>query len=105
MDDIPNIPTDSEDEYHSELMKFLSESSDMRKTARGALKQSLFSAGGAFVGAFVGGPVGGLIGGIAGSLTGFINSDDYDGAIVAITNLQSDRKNVSSSMNILHIFD
>lgn len=59
MDDIPNIPTDSDDyrysspEYQSELMNFLSESSAMRNTARGALKQSLFSAGGAFVGAIV----------------------------------------------------
>ncbi len=41
----------SSPDYQSELMNFLSESSAMRNTARGALKQSLFSAGGAFVGA------------------------------------------------------
>jgi hypothetical protein len=101
MDDIPNIPTDSDDdaryrspEYQSELMNFLSQSSEMRKTAKGALKQSLFSAGGAFVGAFVAGPVGGLVGGIAGSVAGFIQGDNYDGAIIAITRLESDRKRV-----------
>lgn len=91
MDDIPNIPTDN-DEYQSELMKFLSESSEMRNTARGALKQSLFSAGGAFAGAFIAGPIGGLVGGVVGSAAGFLNSDDYDGAIVAITNLETERR-------------
>jgi len=96
MEDIPNIPTDSE-EYQSELMNFLSQSADMRNTARGALKQSLFSAGGAFVGAFIAGPIGGLVGGITGSVAGFMNGDDYDGAIVALTKLEADRKNVSMS--------
>mmetsp|Transcript_14150 Transcript_14150/g.17878 ORF Transcript_14150/g.17878 Transcript_14150/m.17878 type:complete len:147 (+) Transcript_14150:275-715(+) len=92
MDDIPNIPT-YDDEYQSELMNFLSQSSEMRNTAKGALKQSLFSAGGAFAGAFIAGPVGGLVGGVVGSVTGFMNSSDYDGAIVAITNLEPERRN------------
>ena len=57
MEDVPNIPTNSDEdmysspEYQSELMNFLSQSSSMRQTARGALKQSLYSAGGALLGA------------------------------------------------------
>jgi hypothetical protein len=102
MDDVPDIPTDEDYEryasdqgYYRELMHFLSESSSMRDTAKNAVKQSMFAASGAFAGSFLGGPVGGLIGGVAGSLIGFFQSDDYDGAIVALTKLESDRQAVS----------
>jgi hypothetical protein len=99
MNDIPDIPTDedydrqaSDQGYYRELMNFLSESNSMRDTAKNAVKQSMFAASGAFAGSFIGGPVGGLLGGVAGSLIGFTQSDDYDGAIVALTKLESDRQ-------------
>lgn len=95
MDDIPDVDSDrfaSSDAHYSELMRFLSESHSMRETAKSSVKQSLFAASGAFAGSFIGGPVGGLVGGIAGSIIGFIQSDDYDGAIVSLTRLESERK-------------
>lgn len=99
MEDIPDIPTDhgtfdgySSERYYEELMSFMSESSSMRETAKSAVKQSLFSAGGAFAGSFLGGPVGGLIGGVAGSLIGYIKSDDYDGLIIALTKIETERR-------------
>lgn len=102
MEDIPDIPTDhgtfdgySSERYYEELMSFMSESSSMRETAKSAVKQSLFSAGGAFAGSFLGGPVGGLIGGVAGSLIGYIKSDDYDGLIIALTKIETERRTVS----------
>ncbi len=99
MDDIPNVDDDfdrftSSDVHYSELMRFLSESHSMRETAKSSMKQSLFAASGAFAGSFIGGPVGGLVGGIAGSVIGFIKSDDYDGAIVSLTRLEGERKQV-----------
>ena len=101
MDDIPNIPTDddsrySSEDYQSELMNYLSNSSEMRNTARAAMKQAGFAGGGAILGATLGGPLGGLVGGIAGSVVGYLKSDDYDGIIVSILNLESDRKSVST---------
>ena len=80
--------------HYSELLKFLSESSEMRKTARSSLQQSLFAGTGAFLGSFLGGPVGGLVGGIGGSVMGFVKGDNYDGAIVAIYKLESDKRQV-----------
>ena len=107
MDDIPDIPTDesffTNENYYSELMRFLSESPSMRQTAKSSIKQSLFSASGAFAGSFVGGPVGGLVGGIVGSLVGFIKSDDYDGAVVALTRLESERQKVRQDRKIFYI--
>jgi hypothetical protein len=107
MDDIPNIPTDdnndfmySSSDYQSELMSFLSESAEMRRTAKGAVKQTLYSAGGAFVGSMVLGPAGGLIGGIVGSVTGYMKSDDYDGVIVKLLDLETDQKTVSSNSRL-----
>jgi len=73
----------------------------MRETAKSSMKQSLFAASGAFAGSFIGGPVGGLVGGIAGSVIGFIKSDDYDGAIVILTRLEGERKQVR--INLLAI--
>lgn len=95
MDDIPDIPDIPTSEYHSELMRFLSESSDMRNTARGTLKQTAMAGGGAMAGSLLLGPVGGLVGGIVGSVAGFLYSDGYDGVLVSMTNLESDRRNVS----------
>lgn len=39
----------------------------------------------------IAGPVGGLVGGVAGSVIGFLQSDDYDGAIKLIMDLESER--------------
>mmetsp|Transcript_17639 Transcript_17639/g.29325 ORF Transcript_17639/g.29325 Transcript_17639/m.29325 type:complete len:163 (+) Transcript_17639:141-629(+) len=74
-------------EMHASLMQWLTESDDMRKTAKSSLKQSLYAGGGAFAGSFLGGPVGGLIGGVAGSLVGFLKSDDYDGLLLAVSKI------------------
>jgi uncharacterized membrane protein len=100
MDDIPvmNADVDSESETfaeaHSELVRFLTQSSEMRTTARGALKQSLWAAGGTFAGAILGGPVGGLIGGVTGSVLGLLKSDNYDGALLHIVQLEGERRKV-----------
>lgn len=106
MEDIPEVDNSygsyaSNDSYYSELMSFLSESHSMKKTAKSAVKQSLYAASGAFVGSFIGGPIGGLVGGVAGSAVGFLQSDDYDGAIVALTKLDdSHRKRL-----LIQVFD
>ena len=60
----------------------------MRNTAKSSLKQSMFAGGAAFAGSMIAGPVGGLVGG---SVIGFLNSDDYDGAVKLIMDLESER--------------
>ena len=94
MDDIPDIPNEDSytDSQYSELMEFLSHSQSMRDTAKNAVKQSLFAAGGAFTGSFIAGPVGGLVGGIVGSIIGFVKGDDYDGLIICLTKLELERR-------------
>ena len=64
----------------------------MRNTAKSSLKQSMFAGGAAFAGSMIAGPVGGLVGGlVGGSVIGFLNSDDYDGAVKLIMDLESER--------------
>uniref|UniRef100_A0A7S4SPI3 Uncharacterized protein n=1 Tax=Ditylum brightwellii TaxID=49249 RepID=A0A7S4SPI3_9STRA len=77
---------------HNELMHFLTQSQEMRKTAKGSLKQSLYAASGAFAGSFLLGPVGGLAGGVAGSVVGYLKSDDYDGALLEVVKLEGERR-------------
>ena len=79
-------------EMHASLMQWLTESDDMRKTAKSSLKQSIYAGGGAFAGSFIGGPVGGLIGGIAGSVVGFFQSDDYDGLLLAVSKIDDEHR-------------
>jgi len=99
-DDIPDISThdmspdhdhDRENPHYRELLNFLSDSS-MKDTAKSSVKQSIYAASGAFMGSFMGGPVGGLIGGVAGSVVGYVRADDYDGAILALTELESEKQ-------------
>lgn len=94
MHDIPDIPNEDSytDSQYSELMDFLSHSRGMRETAKNAVKQSIFAAGGAFAGSFIAGPLGGLVGGIMGSIVGFVQSDNYDGLIVCLTNLEEEKR-------------
>mmetsp|Transcript_15524 Transcript_15524/g.21193 ORF Transcript_15524/g.21193 Transcript_15524/m.21193 type:complete len:144 (-) Transcript_15524:598-1029(-) len=80
------------EEIHGELIRFLTQSEEMRKTARGSLKQSLYAGGGAFAGSMLLGPVGGLAGGVAGSVVGYLKSDDYDGAILEVVKLEGERR-------------
>jgi len=40
----------------------------------------------------VGGPVGGLLGGVLGSAVGYIRTDEYDGAIRAVSGLDEGRR-------------
>eukprot|EP00559_Dactyliosolen_fragilissimus_P006578 CAMPEP_0184863018 /NCGR_PEP_ID=MMETSP0580-20130426/8327_1 /TAXON_ID=1118495 /ORGANISM="Dactyliosolen fragilissimus" /LENGTH=150 /DNA_ID=CAMNT_0027361061 /DNA_START=122 /DNA_END=574 /DNA_ORIENTATION=- len=97
MDEIPDMGNageriDYENEAHSEIVRFLTQSDEMRSTARNALKQSLWSGGAAFAGSIVAGPVGGLVGGVAGSIVGFFQSDEYDGVLSAIVKLEATRR-------------
>lgn len=69
------------EERHRELMQFLTDNSQMRDTARSALKQAAWSGGGAVAGGLLLGPIGGLLGGIAGSVVGFVQSNPYDGVV------------------------
>lgn len=66
----------------------------MKRTARSALKQSLWAGGGALTGAFLLGPVGGLVGGIMGSFVGFVRADQYDGCVQSIIALDGGRREV-----------
>jgi len=95
MDDYPaadSIPEPSASIFHGELVDFLTNNQAMRKTARSALKQSLWAGGGALGGAFLMGPVGGLMGGIIGSVVGFLKSDEYDGALLAVMTLDGTQR-------------
>eukprot|EP00591_Stephanopyxis_turris_P010290 CAMPEP_0195519366 /NCGR_PEP_ID=MMETSP0794_2-20130614/14606_1 /TAXON_ID=515487 /ORGANISM="Stephanopyxis turris, Strain CCMP 815" /LENGTH=129 /DNA_ID=CAMNT_0040648505 /DNA_START=133 /DNA_END=519 /DNA_ORIENTATION=- len=82
------------DGFHEELVGFLRDNHDMRKTARNSLKQSLWAGGGAFAGSMLLGPVGGLVGGVAGSAAGYFMSDPYDGAVLAVLKLEEERRKV-----------
>lgn len=64
----------------------------MRRTAKSSLKQSLYAGGGALAGSFIGGPVGGLLGGVVGSVVGYLQSDEYDGLVLAVLKLEEGRK-------------
>lgn len=99
MDDIPNAFDASPQHQdfnntsrHSEILHFLTQSSEMRSTARSSLKQSLYAGSGAFAGSFLGGPIGGLAGGVVGSVVGYIFSDEYDGAVQAVRDLEEGRR-------------
>ena len=84
MDDYPAadpIPNPSVEFSFQELMEFLKNNNDMRKTGKQSLKQGLMAGGGAVARGMLFGPIGGLLGGIVGSLAGFFSADDYDGAV------------------------
>jgi hypothetical protein len=77
---------------YGELVRFLTDSHDMRMAAKSSLKAGLWAGGGAVGGAFLFGPLGGLIGGVTGSIIGFFRSDDYDGAVSQIMKLDEDHQ-------------
>lgn len=92
-DDYPaSEPIPEPAQMHNTLLRFLTDNRDMRKTARSALKQSLWAGGGAMAGGLVMGPVGGLIGGITGSVIGFFKSDDYDGVVLQLSKLNAQQR-------------
>jgi hypothetical protein len=82
------------DGQYSELVTFLTNSREMRNTAKSSIQQSLYAGSGALAGGFIMGPIGGLLGGIAGSLVGFFKTDNYDGALLAICKLEERHKQV-----------
>lgn len=96
MDDYPAseaIPDPARVDFqHHELIEFLMDNTEMKKAAKHSLKQGLFAGGGAVAGGMLLGPLGGLIGGVAGSLVGFFQSDNYDGAVQQIIQLEGTRK-------------
>ena len=118
---------------HNELVQFLTNSREMRRTAKSSFKQAAYAGGeffvysallvgyfvallvcclsfflshadvatsivpfstlgGAIAGGFLLGPVGGMVGGIVGSIIGFFQSDNYDGALLAICKLDEAQK-------------
>ena len=79
---------------HNELIDFLTNSRDMRQTAKSSMKQAAYAGGGALAGGFLLGPVGGMVGGIFGSILGFLKAGDYDGAVLQIVKLEPDHKRV-----------
>lgn len=95
MDDIPDDGgMFSSEEYQSELMRFLNESSDMKKRVKGAMKQTLITAVGTLAGSLLLGPAGGVAGAGFGAMAGYRLSDDYDGILTEISELDSERKKV-----------
>lgn len=97
MDDYPAadpIPGPSHTVQHNELIDFLTNSGDMRKTAKSSMKQALYAGGAALAGGFLLGPIGGLIGGIAGSVVGFVKADNYDGAVLNVSKLDGEQQKV-----------
>ena len=89
MTDSNSTNSDAEvtEQQHRELMQFLTNNSQMRETARSALKQAAWAGGGAVAGGLLLGPLGGLVGGIAGSVMGFLQSNPYDGVVQHIGQL------------------
>lgn len=71
----------TEAQQHRELMDFLTDNTQMRETARNALKQGLWAGSGAIAGGLLLGPIGGLVGGIGGSVIGFLRADEYNGVV------------------------
>jgi hypothetical protein len=82
-DPVPDMDSfvDDEPNHYQTLMQFLQNSTAMRQTAHGSLRQGLICGGGAVTGGLLLGPVGGLVGGVAGSIYGFLTSPNYDGVI------------------------
>jgi hypothetical protein len=77
---------------HNELIDYLTNSVDMRKTAKSSMKQAMYAGGAALAGGFLLGPLGGMVGGIVGSVFGFLKADDYDGAVLCVSKLDSDNQ-------------
>lgn len=91
IDDIPD-PLPEPNELHSELIRFLTESREMRQTAKSALQQGLWAGGGAVAGGLLLGPVGGMVGGITGSIVGYLKSDNYDGLVLQLSKVDTQRQ-------------
>ena len=88
-----NSNDDVTQQQHRELMQFLTNNSQMRETARSALKQAAWAGGGAVAGGLLLGPIGGLMGGIAGSVVGFLQSSPYDGVVQHLGQLPEQHRN------------
>mmetsp|Transcript_12536 Transcript_12536/g.13964 ORF Transcript_12536/g.13964 Transcript_12536/m.13964 type:complete len:151 (+) Transcript_12536:56-508(+) len=92
-DDYPAAePIPEPQNFHSELMRFLIDHQGMQKTAKSALKQSLYAGSGALAGSLLGGATGGLIGGVVGSIIGYARADDYDGVVSQLSKLNSQQQ-------------
>jgi len=94
MDDYPAadpIPGPSKENF-SELLDFLTHSKEMRQTSRSSMKQAAWAGSGALLGGMLLGPPGGMVGGIVGSIVGYVQADPYDGALVALCQLEEDQR-------------
>ena len=91
-DPFPDLDETTLNAQHNELIQFLTNSREMRQTARSSLKQAAWAGSGALAGGFLLGPVGGMVGGIVGSVVGFIKADEYDGAVLEICKLDETHK-------------
>lgn len=114
-DDVPQLSFDNDNndnttvqQYHAELMDFLTNNPDMRTAAKHSLQHGLWAGGSAVAGGLLFGPVGGMVGGIAGSIIGFARSREqgnssYDGIVQQLSKLHAVRRNrlVSAVWNIV----
>jgi hypothetical protein len=107
---VPVMDIDHDDnavqQYHAELMDFLTNNPDMRTAAQHSLQQGLWAGGSAVAGGLLFGPVGGMVGGIAGSIIGFARSQEnggYDGMVQQLSKLHAVRRNrlVTAVWNIV----
>jgi hypothetical protein len=101
MDDYATTSSDSTRHHHDDnnvneqhrvLIDFLMNNNEMKKAAKSSLKQGLLAGSGAVAGGLLFGPIGGLVGGVTGSLIGYMNVDNYEGAVQQIIILESTRK-------------
>jgi transcriptional regulator with AAA-type ATPase domain len=104
--DLDNSDDNTVQQYHAELVDFLTKNPDMRKAAQHSLQQGLWAGGSAVAGGLLFGPVGGMVGGIAGSIIGLARSQEkggYDGIVQQLGKLQAVRRNrlVTAVWNIV----
>ncbi|XP_077992117.1 uncharacterized protein LOC144446240 [Glandiceps talaboti] len=78
--------------YYDHLMDLMSTNAELKKSATGIMKQTLWSAGGTIAGGAVGGPAGALAGGLLGAAFGYLTSDDYQAMLTVLQDLSDEEK-------------
>lgn len=82
-----------------EMLRVLATDEELKKSAKGILKQMAWTAGGTIAGGVFKGSQGAIIGGVAGCLIGYICSDEYKPVLRVLKNLRQHhrKKNKSNS--------
>lgn len=78
--------------YYNHLMFVMSANDELKRSAAGVTKQTLWTASGSVAGGVVGGPAGALVGAIAGAAIGYMTSDDYEATMTVLKNLDDEDK-------------